>query len=257
METTSGKLSGFSVPKAHRAQALLSKKIITEDRLPEKIRLVAGVDVAYASELAAGAVAVLDYDSLELLESQTATCTVKFPYVPTLLSFREIPPTIACIRKLKLQPDVFLADAQGLAHPYRFGFASHLGLALGKPTIGVAKSRLIGELAESGKDVFLVHDGEIVGAVVTTRKGAKPVYVSVGHLVSLGTAVKIVEHCTRGGRIPLPLLVAHRIASEKRKREMEMLKKPYLPQSEHSESRRDAYERRIRNSNAKSPNRRD
>ena len=253
METASGKLAEFSVPKAYRAQALLSKKIITQDGLPEKIRLVAGVDVAYAGELAIGAVAVMDYEALKLLESQTATCTVRFPYVPTLLSFREIPPAIAAIGKLKLQPDVFLVDAHGLAHPFRFGFACHLGLALGKPTIGVAKSRLIGEPKEIGKDVFLVHEGEIVGALVTTRKGAKPVYVSVGHLVSLSTAVNIVEHCTRGGRIPEPLLAAHRIASEKRKREMEMLEKPYVPPSGHSESRRDAYAKRNGSPNSKRP----
>ena len=140
METASVELSGFSVQKAHKAQTLLSKKIITEDRLPEKIKLIAGVDVAYVGELAVGAVAVMDYESLELLESQTATCPVRFPYVPTLLSFREIPPAIACIRKLRSQPDVFLADAQGLAHPYRFGFASHLGLALGSRRLAWRKA---------------------------------------------------------------------------------------------------------------------
>ncbi len=251
MHIASGKLAGFSVPKAHKAQVLLSKKILAEDKLPEKIRLVAGVDVAYVGDFGIGAVAVLDYDSLELLESQTAIGKVTFPYVPTLLSFREIPPAMACIRKLKLQPDVFLADAHGLAHPRRFGFASHLGLAIGKPTIGVAKSRLVGEITELGKNVFLVHDGEVVGSVVTTRIGAKPVYVSVGNLVSLSTAVKIVAHCTRGGRIPEPLAAAHRLASEKRKRETEMLEKPYVHPSRQSESRGNAYGRRNRSPNTK------
>jgi deoxyribonuclease V len=137
----------FSISKAHRAQLRLSQRIVAEDRLPKKINRIAGVDVAYSGEFAVSAVAVLDYDSLELLERQTATSEVKFPYIPTLLSFREIPPAVACIKKLKVQvqPDVVLADGQGFAHPYRFGFASHLGLAIGKPTIGVAKSRLIGE----------------------------------------------------------------------------------------------------------------
>jgi deoxyribonuclease V len=209
----------FSIPKAHKTQLRLSAKIITEDRLPQKINRVAGVDVAYSDELATGAVAVLDYDSLELLESQTATCEVKFPYIPTLLSFREIPPAVACIKKLKSQPDVFLADGQGIAHPYRCGFASHLGLAIGKPTIGVAKSRLIGEPKEAGGEVFLFHNGQIIGSVVTTKECAKPVYVSVGHQISLGSAVKIVKHCTRHrSRIPEPLLQAHRIASEERRR---------------------------------------
>jgi deoxyribonuclease V len=206
----------FSISRAHRLQKCLSKRIILEDRLPEKINLITGVDVAYAGELAIGAVAVLDYESLELLESQTVACRVKMPYIPTLLSFREIPPAVACIRRLKLQPDVFLADGQGVAHPYKCGFASHLGLALGKPTVGVAKSRLIGKPMEIGGEVFLVEDGEIIGSVVTTREGSKPVYVSVGHLISLETAIKIVKHCVRSSRIPEPLLQAHKIASQER-----------------------------------------
>lgn len=178
---------------------------------------MAGVDVAYAGELSIGAVAVLDYESLMLQEVQTATTTVKFPYIPTLLSFREIPPAISCTRKLKLQPDVFLVDAQGLAHPYRLGFASHLGLALGKPTIGVAKSRLIGEPTEVGRNVFLVQQGEIVGAVVTTMIGVKPLYVSIGNQISLETAVNIVQHCVHKSHIPEPTLAAHKIASEARR----------------------------------------
>ncbi|HLE75694.1 MAG TPA: endonuclease V [Candidatus Bathyarchaeia archaeon] len=213
---TAATISKFSVSKAHKAQTYLSKKIIQEDRLPDKINLVAGVDVAYAGELAIGAVAVLDYESLELLELQTATCRVKFPYIPTLLSFREIPPAVACIRRLKQQPDVFLADGQGVAHPYRCGFASHLGLAIGKPTIGVAKSRLIGKPTEIGRDVFLVENDQIIGSVVTTKESAKPVYVSVGHLISLETATKIVKHCVRNSRIPEPLLQAHKTASKER-----------------------------------------
>lgn len=208
----------FSVSKAHKAQLRLSKKVITEDRLPQKINRIAGVDVSYADEVAIGAVAVLDYKSLELLERQTATSEVKFPYIPTLLSFREIPPAVACIKKLRLQPDVLLADGQGIAHPYGCGFASHLGLAIGKPTIGVAKSRLVGEPTTIAGQVFLVQNGQIIGAVVTTKEGVKPVYVSVGHLTSLGTAVKIAKHCVRNSRIPEPLLQAHKIASEERRK---------------------------------------
>jgi deoxyribonuclease V len=218
MAKAAATLSKFSISKARKAQTHLSKKIILEDTLPEKISLVAGVDVAYAGESAIGAVAVLDYASLDLLESQTVTCEVKFPYIPTLLSFREIPPAVACVRRLKLQPDVFLVDGQGLAHPYRCGFASHLGLAIGKTSIGVAKSRLTGKPTAIGDNVFLVDNGEIIGSVVTTKEGAKPVYVSVGHLISLETAVKIVKHCVRNSRIPEPILQAHRIASEARQR---------------------------------------
>jgi deoxyribonuclease V len=206
----------FSISRAHKAQTYLSKKIVSEDMTPEKISLVAGIDVAYADELAISVVAVLDYESLELLESQTATCRVKLPYIPTLLSFREIPPAVACIRRLKLQPDAFLADGQGVAHPYRCGFASHLGLVIRKPTIGVAKSRLIGTPTEIGGDVFLVQNGQIIGSVVKTKGDSKPVYVSVGHLISLGTAIKIVKHCVRNSRIPEPLLQAHKISSKER-----------------------------------------
>jgi len=216
MATTRVDAPIFSIAKAHKAQTCLSEKIIEEDRLPSKIKLVAGIDVSYGDEAAVGAAVILDYESLSFVECQTAVCKVKFPYVPTLLSFREIPPAVACIRKLKLQPDVFLVDGQGLAHPYRCGFASHLGLAVGKPTIGVAKSRLIGEPTKIGEDVFLVHDGQVVGSVVTAKEGTKPVYVSVGHLVSLTTAVRIVKDCTCGSRLPEPLLWAHRMATEEK-----------------------------------------
>ncbi len=107
-----------------------------------------GVDVSYVDGIGIGVATVVDYDSLELLESQVGTCQVKMPYIPTLLSFREIPPAMAAIKELKIQPDVFLIDAHGYAHPYRCGFASHIGVALKKPTVGAAKSRLIGTLME-------------------------------------------------------------------------------------------------------------
>ncbi len=218
MTTASNTLRNFSITKAHNAQACLSKKIIQQDRLSPKIRLVAGVDAAYACESAIGATAVLDYESLELVEQQTAICQAQFPYVSTLLSFREIPPAVACIKKLKRQPDVFLVDGQGIAHPYRCGFASHLGVVLGKPTIGVAKSRLIGEPTMINGDVFLVDKDQVICAVVTTRENGKPVYVSVGHLVSLKTAVEIVKHCVLRSRIPEPILQAHKIATAERQR---------------------------------------
>jgi deoxyribonuclease V len=175
--------------------------------------MVGGVDVSYVGELGVGAVTVFDYRTLGLLESAVSTCPVRMPYVPTLLSFREIPPAIAAIKRLKLQPDVFLVDAQGWAHPYRCGFASHLGLVLRKPTVGAAKSRLIGEPTEENGRTVLMDKEEVIGEVVTTKEGAKPVYVSVGHMVSLETAVKIIKLCSKG-RIPEPLLQAHRLATE-------------------------------------------
>ena len=208
-------IESFSVEKAHKTQLCLSQKIIRHDRLPPKIRTVAGVDVSYIGDVGVGALTILDYDSLELLETQFATCPVKMLYIPTLLSFREIQPAMAAIRKLEIQPDVFLVDAQGLAHPYRCGFASHLGLVLGKPTIGAAKSRSIGTAEERDGETFLLDKGEVIGAVVTIRQGVKPVYVSIGHMVSLETSIKIVLHCSKS-RIPEPLLQAHKLATKQR-----------------------------------------
>jgi len=211
----------FSAKRAHEAQLRMSEKIIFEDRLPEKICSVAGVDVAYTDGMSVGAVAVLDYDSLKLIEEQTALCKTRFPYIPTLLSFRETEPAVLCIRKLHTQPDLFLVNAHGFAHPYRCGFASHLGLILRKPVIGVAKSKLIGEVEtttfKAGVNL-IEYDRRTVGAVVVTKRGCKPVYVSVGHMISLETAIRIVKHCAENNRMPEPILMAHSIATaEKRK----------------------------------------
>ena len=153
----------FSVQKAHKTQALLSKRIIEEDRLPDRIEFIAGVDVAYTGKLSIGAVSVLDYNSLRTIESQTAICETKMPYVPTLLAFREIPAVIACVRKLVRQPDIFLVDGHGIAHPCNFGLASHIGVIVGKPTIGVSKARLVGETVQSGEYAFLSYNGRTVG----------------------------------------------------------------------------------------------
>jgi len=212
----------FSIKKAHETQKQMSQRIILKDMLPKKIKLVAGVDVAYAKkDIAIGAVAVLEYESFKLVEEQVSICKTRFPYIPTLLSFRETLPTVLSVKKLHVQPDIFLVDGQGFAHPYRCGFASHLGLVLRKPTIGVAKSKLVGkvEKIEAEKDfAFLKHNNEVIGAIVKTKNECKPVYVSVGHMISLNTAIKIVKHCTRESRIPKPILKAHQLATkEKRK----------------------------------------
>ena len=211
----------FFIEKAHKAQLRMSEKIIFEDKLPKTLHSVAGVDTAYADDVSIGTVAVLDYTSLELIEKQTALCKTPFPYVSTLLSFREMRPAVLCIRRLNTDPDLFLVDGHGFAHPYHCGFASHLGLVLGKPTIGVAKSRLIGEVKSVRSDIdadLIMHGQKVIGAAVTTKSGCRPVYVSVGHMVSLKTAVKIVKDCVKNNRIPEPVLAAHTSATrEKRK----------------------------------------
>lgn len=206
----------FSVEKARQLQLSLSKQIIEEDRLPSSLRYVAGVDVAYGDGWAYGAVAALRYASLSPFEAKIARVKTSFPYIPTLLSFREIKPALAAIRKLNTVPDVFLVDAQGIAHPYRLGFASHLGLLLDKPTIGVAKSLLHGHIEPKNKDGWspIADKGEVIGAALRRNETERPVYVSIGHKISLERAIAIVRHCTKSMRIPEPIRMAHLLAAE-------------------------------------------
>jgi len=157
---------------------------------------VAGVDAHFdrSRKLARAAVVTLSWPDLETLEEAAAEGPLTFPYVPGLLSFREAPPVLDALEKLERTPDLLVCDAHGVAHPRRFGLACHLGVITGVPTFGVAKSRLVGEHEEPGRErgsrAPLVDRGETIGAVVRTRTGVRPVYVSVGHRVSLDTAVE-------------------------------------------------------------------
>jgi len=198
----------------------LSKRVIQEDLLPRTIKYVAGVDVAYLEETSIGAVAVLDFNSLTLVDAQTAHLTTQFPYLPTLLSFREVPPALSAVRKLRIKPEVFMVDGQGMAHPYRLGFASHLGLVVDAPTIGAAKSLLCGEVgAFKGKRwAPIIDGGEVIGASVITMLGKKPVYVSIGHGVSLKRAIDLVLHTTKVHRIPEPIRKAHLLANQEKRK---------------------------------------
>ena len=210
----------FSVEKAHNMQLQLSKLVIHKDELPETIHYVAGVDVAYTNRTSIGAVAVLDFASLSLIESQVAHVKTRFPYIPTLLSFREIPPAFSAIKKLQVHPDVFLVDAHGIMHPYQLGFAAHLGLVIDKPTIGIAKSPLYGKVESATNQgmVPIMDKEKIIGAKLLTKTGKEPVYVSIGHKVSLQRAINIVTRCMRFHRIPEPIWKAHTIANEEKRR---------------------------------------
>ncbi len=208
----------FSVKKARSLQLRLSAQVIKKDMLPKTLRYVAGVDVSYTGKWAFGAVAVLDYASLTVVETQGAKAKPNIPYIPTLLSFREIKPSLLAIRKLTIQPDVFLVDAQGIAHPYRLGFASHLGLLLNKPTVGVAKSPLCGQIQPVNKEGWspITDKGEVIGSAIGTNEDQKPIYVSIGHKISLQRAVEIVRHCKTSARIPEPIRIAHLLATKER-----------------------------------------
>ena len=163
-----------------------------------------------------GAVVVLRYPGLEVVVVKVVTGRIAFPYVPGLLSFREAPLVLAACEQLTVTPDLVIVDGQGIAHPRRLGLASHLGLFLDTPTIGCAKSRLCGHHPAPGKEAGsyteLVDRGETVGAVLCTRAGVKPVYVSIGHRIDLTAAIGWVLSCCRGYRLPEPTRLAHQAA---------------------------------------------
>jgi deoxyribonuclease V len=200
-------------------QARLRNRVDRADRIGV-VRRIAGVDVGFEREGAVtrAAVAVLAFPELALVEQAIVRRPTRFPYVPGLLSFREAPAVLAAFARLRAAPDLILYDGQGVAHPRRFGIASHLGVLLDAPTIGVAKTRLIGEYsalpARRGAWVPLLDDGETIGAVLRTRAGIRPVYVSTGHRVSLESAVRWVIACAPKYRLPETTRWAHRLASE-------------------------------------------
>src|SRR5262247_1833794 len=187
--------------------------------MPRRIRHVAGADVGFerGGGVTRAAVAVLAFPELKLVDHVIARVPTRFPYVPGLLSFREMPALLAALARLRIPPDVILCDGHGLAHPRRFGIASHLGVYCGIPTVGVAKSRLIGEHGippqRRGAWVQLRDRGETIGAVLRSRANTSPIYVSIGHRVSLPAAVRLVMACTTGFRLPETTRWAHRLAS--------------------------------------------
>lgn len=206
--------------EAMALQSELRERVVPADRFGE-IRAVAGVDAHFdrARALARAAVCLFSYPELRPIAEAVVEGPLRFPYVPGLLSFREIPPVLDVLEKLPAPPDLILCDGHGYAHPRRFGLACHLGVLTDTPTIGVAKSRLVGEHAEPGPErgarAALVHDGETIGAVVRTRARVRPVYVSVGHRVSLDTAVALVLACTPRWRLAEPIRAADRLASRR------------------------------------------
>ena len=197
-------------------QEELRHHVVTVGRLGP-VDTVAGVDVGFPDpHIARAAIVVLCFPDLRPLDSAVAEVALEFPYIPGLLAFREVPAVLAAVEKLQIQPDLFIFDAQGLAHPRRFGLASHAGLLLDRPSIGCAKSRLVGDFvepsAERGAMSPLMDGGENIGAVVRTRTGVRPVFVSIGHRVDLETAVRYVLDCAPTYRLPETTRYAHRVA---------------------------------------------
>ncbi|WP_250125900.1 deoxyribonuclease V [Chroococcidiopsis sp. CCMEE 29] len=211
----------LTVEEAIAIQQQLRGEIITSDQLKEPVQYVAGVDMGFeaAGTISRAAVAVLSFPDLQLQESAIARRPTSFPYVPGFLSFREIPAVLDALEKISTVPDLILCDGQGIAHPRRLGIACHLGLIVDIPTIGVAKSLLIGKHQEvpdsRGSWQPLINRGETIGAVLRTRVGTKPLYVSSGHRVSLPTAIDYVLRCTPKYRLPETTRIADKLASGK------------------------------------------
>ncbi len=198
----------LDIQRSLAAQVTRSSQVTTP-------RFIAGVDIsaANAQGMATGAVVILEYPELRVVETQVAQGRPNFPYVPGLLSFRESPLTLAACEKLTITPDLILVDGQGIAHPRRLRLASHLGLFLDTPTIGCAKSLLCGQHeepgAEPGSYTEVVDRGKTIGAALRTKPGVKPVYVSIGHKVDLETVIYWVMKCCRDYRLPEPTRLAH------------------------------------------------
>ncbi len=202
--------------EAREIQEQLRHNVIQEDELGV-VRHVAGVDVGFPDEATTrAAVAVLSFPELVVVQTAVITQPTNFPYIPGYLSFREIPALLEAIQKLTIQPDLFLCDGQGMAHPRRFGLACHLGVLTDTPAIGVAKTRFIGQHApvaeEKGCWQPLIDDGEIVGAVLRTQTAVKPLFVSIGHKISLKTAVQYTLQCTPQYRLPETTRQADRLS---------------------------------------------
>jgi len=212
------------VERLHSWEVSTAQAIDIQQRLAAQVsksnevaipRFIGGVDISVEKVrgIATAAVVVLQYPELVLVETQVVQGRLSFPYVPGLLSFRESPLTLVACERLGVTPDLILIDGQGIAHPRRIGLASHLGLLLNTPTIGCAKSRLCGQHGEPGEEpgsyAEVVDRGETIGAALRTRRGIKPIYVSIGHKVDLQTAIYWVLECCRGYRIPEPTRLAH------------------------------------------------
>lgn len=184
-----------------------ASKVIKEDKL-NQVSLVAGVDVAYAkeSDKLVAAVVILNADTFEIIETATAEDQTQFPYIPGLFSFRELPPLIKAFAKIQHSPDLIICDGQGYAHPRRFGLACHLGVIFDVATIGCGKTRLVGEYqepdTERGAIAPLVDNDEVIGNALRTQTGINPIYVSIGHRISLATACEWVLKLSPKYRLP-------------------------------------------------------
>jgi deoxyribonuclease V len=211
-----------SYEEAVRIQKKLREKLVFSP-LEQEVSLIAGADISFSRKdprLFAGVV-VMKIPEMEIVEQEWTVAEPLFPYVPGFLAFREVPPLCEVFRKLKTKPDAVICDGQGFAHPRGMGLACHLGLFLDLPTVGCAKSRLVGEFSPPANERFaqsaLEYHGETVGAVLRTRENVKPVYVSPGHRIDIEGSVELVTRCVSHYRLSEPIRQAHWLVNRIRK----------------------------------------
>lgn len=210
----------FDVRTLVHRQRAMARQVIDRDDLPLPPRRIAGVDAAFPNggRTTRAAAVVMRYPELEVVEAVSHELPTTLPYIPGLLSFRELPAILGALERLSMSPDLLLCDGQGRAHPRRFGIACHLGVTTGMATVGVGKSRLCGRNeapgAEKGDVADLIDGEEVIGRVLRSRSRVRPIYVSVGHRVGLDTAVELVLACTPRFRLPEPVRQADRLAGQ-------------------------------------------
>jgi deoxyribonuclease V len=217
-------LHDWNLDHAHAAElqeTLRKRLILTWDR--REIATVAGLDVHFEGERACAAIVVLSYPELDLVEEATATARLALPYIPGLLAFREGPALVSAWKRLEHTPDLLMFDGQGIAHPRGIGIASHMGLWFERPSIGAAKSRLVGRYHEPGSnrgdssDLYEEREvGKVIGAVLRTRADVRPLFISSGHLIDLSQSLRFVMSCCTRYRLPEPTRRAHKLASKRR-----------------------------------------
>ncbi|MEW6730727.1 MAG: deoxyribonuclease V [Acidobacteriota bacterium] len=199
------------------------RRQVQEEKLTQEVRLVAGADISFEkySNIVYAAFVVLDINTVTVVAHASVVTEAQFPYIPGLLSFREAPPLLAAWEKLTVEPDVVMFDGQGIAHPRRLGVASHMGLFLDKPSIGCAKTILVGrykDLAEeAGSTAALIDRGEKIGVALRTKRKVNPVYISVGHRIELEDAIALTMRTVKGYRIPEPTRQAHLLVNQLRR----------------------------------------
>ena len=207
------------------AQRIVARKAKIKDDVGD-LRLIAGVDQAFVKDKIISVIVVLDYGSLDVVGSVHSVETVSYPYIPTFLSFREGPAIVSAFRKLKNPPDILMVDGAGINHPRFAGIATHIGVALNVPTIGITKKILCGkgvEPSQEGEASPLVHEGKIVGWVLKSREKTKPIIVAPGHRVSLESSLSIAKACLHGHKLPEPARLAHEYVNELKRKLSESL----------------------------------